>query len=162
MRRYGKPSATGSSRTGLSNASSTRRVTEQRGLDLERPGREGPTSMPSYTRPMTARVVERRIVTVLFADLVGFTSLSERLDSEDVSLLQDAYFDSVRETVDRHGGQLEKFVGDAVMAVFGAPRVRDDHREAAARAALGLVGGDHRHRRPRGLGGGGLPRPGAG
>src|SRR3954447_4496634 len=139
MRRYGKPSATGSSRTGLSNASSTRRVTEQRGLDGERRGREGPTSMPPYTRPMTARVVERRIVTVLFADLVGFTSLSERLDSEDVSLLQDAYFDSVRETVDRHGGQLEKLVGDAVMAVFGAPRVRDDDAERAVRAGLALV-----------------------
>src|SRR5580765_252395 len=75
---------------------------------------------------MTARVVERRIVTVLFADLVGFTSLSERLDAEDVSLIQDAYFDAVRDTVERHGGTLEKFVGDAAMAVFGAPRVRDD------------------------------------
>jgi class 3 adenylate cyclase len=88
---------------------------------------------------MTTRAVERRIVTVLFADLVGFTSLSERLDAEDVSLLQDAYFDAVRETVDRHGGLLEKFVGDAAMAVFGAPRVRDDDAERAVRAALALV-----------------------
>jgi class 3 adenylate cyclase/tetratricopeptide (TPR) repeat protein len=88
---------------------------------------------------MTARVVERRIVTVLFADLVGFTSLSERLDAEDVSLLQDAYFDAVRETIERHGGLLEKFVGDAAMAVFGAPRVRDDDAERAVRAASALV-----------------------
>src|SRR5436305_11213077 len=85
------------------------------------------------------RSMERRVVTVLFADLVGFTSLSERLDAEDVSLVQDAYFDAVRETIERHGGQLEKFVGDAVMAVFGAPRVRDDDAERAVRAGLSLV-----------------------
>ena len=88
---------------------------------------------------MATRVVERRIVTVLFADLVGFTSLSERLDAEDVSLIQDAYFDAVRETIERHGGMLEKFVGDAAMAVFGAPRVRDDDAERAVRAGLALV-----------------------
>src|SRR5580765_2787430 len=88
---------------------------------------------------MTARVVERRIVTVLFADLVGFTSLSERLDAEDVSLIQDAYFDAVRETIERHGGLLEKFVGDAAMAVFGVPRVRDDDAERAVRAGLALA-----------------------
>ena len=88
---------------------------------------------------MTERMVERRIVTVLFADLVGFTSLSERLDAEDVALVQDAYFDAVRETIERHGGLLEKFVGDAAMAVFGAPRVRDDDAERAVRAGLALV-----------------------
>src|SRR2546430_337574 len=88
---------------------------------------------------MTARVVERRIVTVLFADLVGFTALSERLDAEDVSLIQDSYFDAVRETIERHGGVLEKFVGDAAMAVFGTPRVRDDDAERGVRAGLALV-----------------------
>ena len=62
--------------------------------------------------------VERRIVTVLFADLVGFTSLSERLDAEDVATVQDAYFATVRDTVARHGGQVEKFIGDAAMAVY--------------------------------------------
>jgi class 3 adenylate cyclase len=55
----------------------------------------------------TERAVERRVVSVLFADLVGFTSLSEELDAEDVTLVQDAYFEAVRETVARHGGQLE-------------------------------------------------------
>jgi class 3 adenylate cyclase/tetratricopeptide (TPR) repeat protein len=85
------------------------------------------------------RAVERRIVTVLFADLVGFTALSEQLDAEDVTLVQDAYFDGVRETIARHGGLLEKFVGDAVMAVFGAPRARDDDAERAIRAGLALV-----------------------
>jgi class 3 adenylate cyclase len=88
---------------------------------------------------MTTRVVERRIVTVLFADLVGFTSLSERLDAEDVSLVQDAYFDAVRQTIERYGGVVEKFVGDAAMVVFGAPRVRDDDAERAVRAGLALV-----------------------
>ena len=78
---------------------------------------------------MAGRAVERRIVTVLFADLVGFTALSERLDAEDVTIVQDAYFEAVRETVDRHGGLLEKFVGDAAMAVFGAPTARDDDAE---------------------------------
>src|SRR5205823_15042986 len=87
----------------------------------------------------TERAVERRVVTCPFADLVGFTSLTEELDAEDVTLVQDAYFDAVRETVARHGGQLEKFVGDAAMAVFGAPRVRDDDAERAVRAGLALV-----------------------
>jgi class 3 adenylate cyclase/tetratricopeptide (TPR) repeat protein len=88
---------------------------------------------------VSTRAVERRIVTVLFADLVGFTSLSERLDAEDVSIVQDAYFDAVREAVDRHGGLLEKFVGDAAMAVFGAPTARDDDAERAVGAGLALV-----------------------
>src|SRR6476646_374141 len=87
----------------------------------------------------TERAVERRVVSVLFADLVGFTSLSEELDAEDVTLVQDAYFEAVRETVARHGGLLEKFIGDAAMAVFGAPRVRDDDAERAVRAGLAIV-----------------------
>ena len=87
----------------------------------------------------SARAVERRIVTVLFADLVGFTTLSEQLDAEDVALVQDAYFEAVRETIGRHGGQLEKYIGDAVMGVFGVPRVRDDDAERAVRAGLALV-----------------------
>ena len=88
---------------------------------------------------MAERVIERRVVTVLFADLVGFTTLSERLDAEDVALIQDAYFAAARETVARHGGVLEKFIGDAVMAVFGIPRARDDDAERAVRAGLALI-----------------------
>ncbi len=87
-----------------------------------------------------AAAVERRIVTVLFADLVGFTPLSERLDAEDVATIQDAYFASVRETIERYGGTLEKFIGDAAMAVFGAPRARDDDAERAVRAGMALIG----------------------
>ncbi len=83
--------------------------------------------------------VDRRIVSVLFADIVGFTPLSERLDAEDVATVQDAYFASVRETIARYGGVLEKFIGDAAMAVFGAPRARDDDAERATRAGLALL-----------------------
>jgi class 3 adenylate cyclase len=68
------------------------------------------------------RALERRIVTVLFADLVGFTSLSERLDAEDVVLVQDAYFEAVRETIARHGGLLEKFIGELERSLGIAPR----------------------------------------
>jgi class 3 adenylate cyclase len=83
--------------------------------------------------------VDRRIVSVLFADVVGFTPLSERLDPEDVATIQDAYFSATRETIERHGGVVEKFIGDAVMAVFGAPRARDDDAERAVYAGLALL-----------------------
>jgi predicted ATPase/class 3 adenylate cyclase len=82
---------------------------------------------------------ERRIVSVLFADLVGFTSLSESLDAEDVLTVQDAYFETVRETIGRYRGVLEKFIGDAVVAVFGVPRTEDDDAERAAAAGLALA-----------------------
>ncbi|HYI66857.1 MAG TPA: adenylate/guanylate cyclase domain-containing protein [Candidatus Limnocylindrales bacterium] len=87
-----------------------------------------------------AAAVERRIVSVLFADLVGFTTLSEQLDAEDVATVQDAYFGATRETIRRYGGVLEKFIGDAAMAVFGTPRARDDDAERAVRAGLALIG----------------------
>jgi class 3 adenylate cyclase/tetratricopeptide (TPR) repeat protein len=83
--------------------------------------------------------LERRIVTVLFADLVGFTTLSEAYDAEDVAAIQDRYFGAVRETIGRYGGRLEKFIGDAAMAVFGVPRARDDDAERAVRAGLALI-----------------------
>ena len=83
--------------------------------------------------------IERRVVTVLFADLVGFTALSESLDAEDVASVQDAYFSAVRETIRRYGGSLEKFIGDAAMAVFGVPRTREDDAERAVRAGLALA-----------------------
>jgi class 3 adenylate cyclase len=85
------------------------------------------------------RAVERKIVSVLFADLVGFTSLSERLDAEDVAAVQGAYFDTVRDVIGRYGGLLEKFIGDAAMAVFGVPFTRDDDGERAVRAGLALT-----------------------
>ncbi|MGZ6271207.1 MAG: adenylate/guanylate cyclase domain-containing protein [Candidatus Limnocylindrales bacterium] len=82
---------------------------------------------------------ERRIVTILFADLVGFTSLAERLDPEDLALVQDAYFGAVRDVIDRHGGRLEKFIGDAAVAAFGVPRTLDDDALRAVSAGLALL-----------------------
>ena len=84
-------------------------------------------------------IAERRVVTVLFADLVGFTSFSEGRDSEEVRELQSGYFDTVREIIGRYGGTVEKFIGDAVMALWGAPIAREDDAERAVRAALDLV-----------------------
>src|SRR3954447_25804020 len=85
------------------------------------------------------QALERRIVTVLFADLVGFTTLTEQFDAEDIAAIQDRYFDAVRDTIGRYGGRLEKFIGDAAMAVFGVPIARDDDSERAVRAALALT-----------------------
>jgi class 3 adenylate cyclase/tetratricopeptide (TPR) repeat protein len=82
---------------------------------------------------------ERRLVSVLFADMVGFTPFTESRDSEDVRETLDRYFAIAREAVQRHGGVIEKFIGDAVMAVWGAPVAREDDAERAVRAALELV-----------------------
>jgi len=85
------------------------------------------------------RVAERRHVTVLFADLVGFTPLSEQRDAEDVRDLLSRYFDTARTIIARYGGTVEKFIGDAVMAVWGVPTVQENDAELAVRAALELV-----------------------
>jgi len=86
-------------------------------------------------------VSERRLVTVLFADLVGFTGLAEGRDAEDTRELLTRYFELARDTVERYGGTVEKFIGDAVMAVWGTPTAREDDAERAVRAALDLVAG---------------------
>jgi class 3 adenylate cyclase/tetratricopeptide (TPR) repeat protein len=83
--------------------------------------------------------VERRHVSVLFVDLVGFTELAGRLDPEEVREFQTAYFDRAREIVGRYGGTVEKFIGDAVMAVWGAPVSNEDDAERAVRAGLDLM-----------------------
>src|SRR5207249_4854193 len=84
-------------------------------------------------------VAERRLVSVLFADLVGFTMLSEQRDPEDVRELLTRYFDVSRQVIGRYGGIVEKFIGDAVMAVWGTPVAREDDAERAVRAALELA-----------------------
>ena len=81
------------------------------------------------------RGTERRLVSVLFADLVGFTTLSEARDSEEVRDLLSRYFDTCRTVIARYGGVVEKFIGDAVMAVWGAPVTMEDDAERAVRAA---------------------------
>ena len=85
------------------------------------------------------RVSERRLVSVLFADLVGFTSLSETRDAEDVRELLTRYFEVAREIIERYGGVVEKFIGDAVMAAFGTPTAHEDDAERAVRAGLELI-----------------------
>src|SRR5438034_6938644 len=81
---------------------------------------------------------ERKVVTVLFADLVGFTSRAGDLDPEDVEAILSPYHERLRAELERHGGTVEKFIGDAVMAVFGAPVVHEDDAERAVRAALAI------------------------
>src|SRR5207244_6029836 len=86
-----------------------------------------------------APTAERRLVSVLFADLVGFTTLSESRDSEEVRELLSAYFERSKQLIERYGGTVEKFIGDAVMAVWGTPAAKEDDAERAVRAALDLV-----------------------
>ena len=83
-----------------------------------------------------ARREERKRVSVLFCDLVGFTSRAEQLDVEDVRGLLAPYYQRLRSDLERHGGTVEKFIGDAVMALFGAPTAHEDDPERAVRAAL--------------------------
>ena len=81
---------------------------------------------------------ERKVVTCLFCDLVGFTARAERMDPEDVRRLLQPYHASVRAELERFGGTVEKFIGDAVMAIFGAPVAHEDDPERAVRAALSI------------------------
>jgi class 3 adenylate cyclase len=81
---------------------------------------------------------ERKVVSVLFADLVGFTSRAETLDPEDVEAILGPFHDRLRSELEQRGGTVEKFIGDAVMAVFGAPVAHEDDPERAVRAALAI------------------------
>src|SRR5881296_3515279 len=81
---------------------------------------------------------ERKVITVLFADLVGFTSRAEKLDPEDVRAMLSPYYARLRHELERHGGTVEKFIGDAVVALFGAPIAHEDDPERAVRAAIAI------------------------
>jgi class 3 adenylate cyclase len=99
-----------------------------------------PTAQPAAAQPGPADSgAERRLVSILFADLVGFTPFAEERDAEDVRETLTRYFDLAREVIERYGGTVEKFIGDAVMAVWGAPVAQEDDAERAVRAALELV-----------------------
>jgi class 3 adenylate cyclase/tetratricopeptide (TPR) repeat protein len=94
---------------------------------------------PAVSPASVGPVAERRLVSVLFADLVGFTSLSEGRDPEAVRELLSEYFAIATDVLGRYGGTVEKFIGDAVMAIWGAPMAHEDDAERAVRAALELV-----------------------
>jgi predicted ATPase/class 3 adenylate cyclase len=105
------------------------------------PPADGTTSsaaQPTQAAPPVP-AAERRLVTVLFADIVGFTTASEDRDSEETRELLSRYFDTCRRVIELYGGTVEKFIGDAVMAVWGAPSATEDDPERAVRAALELV-----------------------
>jgi class 3 adenylate cyclase/tetratricopeptide (TPR) repeat protein len=102
----------------------------------------GAALAPAVTPPSAGSkpVAERRLVSVLFADLVGFTALAEGRDPETVRELLTRYFELATDVIGRYGGTVEKFIGDAVMAVWGAPTAHEDDAERAVRAGLDLVG----------------------
>jgi class 3 adenylate cyclase/tetratricopeptide (TPR) repeat protein len=100
------------------------------------------TALPDVPLPgpePTPAAPELRLVSVLFVDLVGYTSLSETRDAEDIRELLGRYFEAVRTIIARYAGTTEKFIGDAVMAVWGVPIAREDDAERAVRAGLEVV-----------------------
>ncbi|MBV9100730.1 MAG: AAA family ATPase [Candidatus Dormibacteraeota bacterium] len=104
--------------------------------------RTPPAPAPLPTRAgsaATSVVAERRLVSILFVDLVGFTTLSERRDAEEVRELLTRYFDTARIVITRYGGTVEKFIGDAVMALWGAPTAHENDAELCVRTALELI-----------------------
>ena len=103
------------------------------------PSRQCPPPADTGADGSAQAVAERRVCSILFCDLVGFTSLSESRDPEQVRELLTRYFDESRTLIERYGGTVEKFIGDAVMAVWGAPVAREDDAERAVRAAFELV-----------------------
>ncbi|HEX5466965.1 MAG TPA: adenylate/guanylate cyclase domain-containing protein [Candidatus Limnocylindrales bacterium] len=105
-----------------------------------RPGGEGATRAPGAALTSgQGPIAERRLVSVLFADLVGFTTLADGRDAEETRELLSRYFESAQDIVGRYGGTVEKFIGDAVMAVWGTPTAHEDDAERAVRAALDLI-----------------------
>ena len=109
----------------------------------EAPAARPPGQGPAVPKPDggQAREADRRQVTVLFADLSGFTALAERLDPEEVRAFQTALFETLARAIERYDGFVEKFVGDAVMAVFGAPTAHEDDPLRALDAALDMLEG---------------------
>ncbi len=96
------------------------------------------TSLTTPARPIAE---ERKVVTCLFCDLVGFTATSESVDPEDVDQMLTAYSEMARAWIESHGGVVEKFIGDAVVGIFGVPAAHEDDPERAVRAGLRIVEG---------------------
>jgi len=104
------------------------------------PSSQGPARLaPAPATPVLAGEADRRTVTVLFADLSGFTTLSEQLDPEVMQVLQNELFEELTTAVEEFGGFVDKFIGDALLALFGAPHAHEDDPERALRAALAMI-----------------------
>ena len=124
-------------------------------------GRESPEEFefcPACGQPLTVPAPGREVrktVTVVFCDVTGSTALGERLDPESLRDVQSRYFEAMRGAIERHGGTVEKYIGDAVMAVFGIPQLHEDDALRAARAAAdmreGLAGLNKELERDRGV-----------
>src|SRR5690349_12920816 len=108
----------------------------------ELPGPRTPAKTPvaptSAQSGMRGSVDERRTVTILFADISGFTAMSEKLDPEVVQEIMDRAFERLTAVITGFGGTIDKYIGDAVMALFGAPVALGDDPERAVRAGLGM------------------------
>ena len=109
------------------------------GTPVSAPASTSETSGRTAQSVLSAPTSERRLCSVLFVDLVGFTPLAESKDPEDVRELLSGYFELSRAIIARYGGIVEKFIGDAVMAVWGAPVANEDDAERSVRAALDIV-----------------------
>ncbi len=118
------------------NLTADQRFCGQCGTPL-RAGAAAPRAAAPAPPPTSS--AENRLVAVLFVDLVGFTALSETRDPEDVRELLSRYFETARTVIGRYGGVVEKFIGDAVMALWGAPATHEDDAERAVRAAMEVV-----------------------
>jgi RNA polymerase subunit RPABC4/transcription elongation factor Spt4 len=104
------------------------------------PSSQGPARLaPAPATPVLAGEADRRTVTVLFADLSGFTTLSEQLDPEVMQVLQNELFEELTTAVEEFGGFVDKFIGDALLALFGAPHAHEDDPGRALRAALAMI-----------------------
>ena len=93
---------------------------------------------PAFTLSLMPGREERKVVTILFTDLVGSTAMAEGRDPEDVRAILTPYYTRLREQIEQRGGTVEKFIGDAVMAVFGAPVAHEDDPIRAVLAALAI------------------------
>ena len=99
-----------------------------------------PLTATAAAPALPAREV-RRTVTLIFCDLKGSTALGERLDTEALHEVKERYFAAMAAEITRHGGKIEKYIGDAIMAVFGLPRAHEDDALRAVRAAVGMRDG---------------------
>jgi class 3 adenylate cyclase/tetratricopeptide (TPR) repeat protein len=91
------------------------------------------------SEPAPPSAQERKVVSILFCDVVGFTAASEKVDPEDVQARMQAYYSRLRSEIESYGGTVSKFIGDAVMAVFGVPTIHEDDAERAVRAGLRVI-----------------------